>query len=92
MHFVANVIALNTSFISGVFVPQALLGDTVKYAASFTPTYWYVTAVGDIAALSSFSWSVTKEIFMGMLIQLAFAAAFLIVALVLGRQRKRQIV
>jgi len=89
-HSVANVIALGTSFISGVFVPQALLGDTVKYVASFTPTYWYVTAVGDIAALSSFSWSVTKEIFMGMLIQLAFAAAFLIVALVLGRQRKRK--
>lgn len=89
-HSVANVIALGTSFISGVFVPQALLGDTVKYVASFTPTYWYVTAVGDIAALSSFSWSVTKEIFMGMLIQLAFAAAFLIVALLLGRQRKRK--
>lgn len=89
-HSVANVIALGTSFISGVFVPQALLGDTVKYVASFTPTYWYVTAVGDIAALSSFSWSVTKEIYMDMLIQLAFAAAFLILALVIGRQKKRK--
>jgi len=89
-HSVANVIALGTSFISGVFVPQALLGDTVKYVASFTPTYWYVSAVGDITSLSSFSWIYTKEIYMGMLIQLAFAAAFLIVALVLGRQRKRK--
>ena len=89
-HSVANVIALGTSFISGVFVPQALLGETVKYVASFTPTYWYVTAVGDITALSSFSWSDTQPIYMGMLIQLAFAAAFLIVALVLGRQRKRR--
>jgi len=91
-HSVANVIALGTSFISGVFVPQALLGETVKYVASFTPTYWYVTAVGDITALSSFSWSETQPIYMGMLIQLAFAAAFLIVALVLGRQRKRRTV
>ena len=91
-HSVANVIALGTSFISGVFVPQALLGETVKYVASFTPTYWYVTAVGDITALSSFSWSDTQPIYMGMLIQLAFAAAFLIVALVLGRQRKRRTV
>ncbi|MEI8199759.1 MAG: ABC transporter permease [Eubacteriales bacterium] len=89
-HSVANVIALGTSFISGVFVPQALLGDTVKYVASFTPTYWYVTAVGNITALSSFSWTDTKEIFMGMLIQLAFAAAFLVLALVIGRQRKRK--
>lgn len=89
-HSVANVIALGTSFISGVFVPQALLGDTVKYIASFTPTYWYVTAVGDIAALSSFTWAETKTIYTGMLIQFGFAAAFLIVALVLGRQRKRK--
>jgi len=91
-HSVANVIALGTSFISGVFVPQALLGDTVKYIASFTPTYWYVTAVGDITALSSFSWTETQSIYMGMLIQLAFAAAFVIMALVIGRQRKRRTV
>lgn len=89
-HSVANVIALGTSFISGVFVPQALLGDTVKYIASFTPTYWYVTGVGDIAALSSFTWAETQTIYTGMLIQIGFAAAFLIVALVLGRQRKRK--
>ena len=91
-HSVANVIALGTSFISGVFVPQALLGDTVKFVASFTPTYWYVTAVGDIAALTSFSWDDTKVVFTGMLIQFGFAVAFLILALVLGRQRKRKTV
>jgi len=89
-HSVANVVALGTSFISGVFVPLSLLGDTVKYIASFTPTFWYVTAISDISALSSFSWTDTKVIYTGMLIQLCFAAAFLIVALVLGRQRKRK--
>lgn len=91
-HSVANVVALGTSFISGVFVPQSLLGDTVKHVASFTPTYWYVTAVSDITALNSFSWADTRPIYMGMLIQFVFAAAFLVVALVLGRQRKRKTV
>ncbi len=91
-HSVANVVALGTSFISGVFVPQSLLGDTVKHVASFTPTYWYVTAVSDITALNSFSWADTRSIYMGMLIQFVFAAAFLVVALVLGRQRKRKTV
>lgn len=89
-HSVANVVALGTSFISGVFVPQELLGATVKYIASFTPTYWYVTAVGDIKSLSSFTWTDTQPIYMGMLVQLGFAAAFLVLALVFGRQKKRK--
>jgi ABC-2 type transport system permease protein len=81
-HSVANIVALGTSFISGVFVPLSLLGDTVKYVASFTPT----------SSLSSYSWSDTKSIYFGMLIQLAFAAAFLVLALVVGRQKKRRTV
>jgi ABC-2 type transport system permease protein len=91
-HSVANIVALGTSFISGVFVPLSLLGDTVKYVASFTPTYWYVSAISDISSLSSYSWSDTKSIYFGMLIQLAFAAAFLVLALVVGRQKKRRTV
>ncbi len=91
-HSVANVVALGTSFISGVFVPISLLGDTVKFVASFTPTFWYVSAVSDISSLTSYSWSSTKPIYLGMLIQLAFAAAFLILALVVGRQKKRRTV
>lgn len=89
-HAVANVVALGSSFFSGVFVPQSILGDTAKYIASFTPTYWYVLAVEDITTLTSYNWSDTKDIYAGMLIQLGFAAAFLIVALVLGRQKKRK--
>ncbi len=89
-HSVANVIALGTSFVSGVFVPQSLLGDTVKNVASFTPTYWYVTAVEDISTLSSFGLQNTRDIYLAMLIQMAFAAAFLVVALGLGRQKRRK--
>jgi ABC-2 type transport system permease protein len=36
---VANVVSLGMSFISGIFVPQFLLGDTVLKIASFTPSY-----------------------------------------------------
>lgn len=91
-HSVANVVALGSSFISGVFVPQELLGATVKYVASFTPTYWYVTGIRDISELSAFTFSDLKGIYAGMLIQIGFAAAFLVLALLLGRQKKRQTV
>ncbi len=91
-HSVANVVALGSSFISGVFVPQELLGATVKYVASFTPTYWYVTAIRDISELSAYTFADLKGIYAGMLIQIGFAAAFLVLALLLGRQKKRQTV
>ena len=45
---VANVLALGTCFISGVFVPQDMLGPTVLTIASFTPTYWYIRNILDL--------------------------------------------
>ncbi|MDD3269332.1 MAG: ABC transporter permease, partial [Syntrophomonadaceae bacterium] len=48
---IANVLSLGLCFISGVFVPQQLLGKTINLMASFTPTYWYVKAVNDIEKL-----------------------------------------
>lgn len=39
---IVNVLSLGLSFISGVFVPQAMLGESVLKVARFLPTYWYV--------------------------------------------------
>jgi ABC-2 type transport system permease protein len=89
-HSFANVIALGTSFISGVFVPLSMLGDNVKHVASFTPTYWYVSGIETTASLISLDWKNLQSIFLGMAIQLLFAAVFLALALVLTRQRKRK--
>ncbi len=89
-HSFANVIALGTSFISGVFVPLSMLGENVKHVASFTPTYWYVSGIETTAALTTFGWEDLKYIVLAMAIQLLFAAVFLALALVLTRQRKRK--
>jgi ABC-2 type transport system permease protein len=84
---VSNVVSLGLCFISGVFVPQDLLGPTVHNIASFTPTYWYVKVVGWLDP-SVFAGSATlTQILYAILIQLGFAAAFLSIALALSRQR-----
>lgn len=88
MSAVANVFALGTSFISGVFVPQALLGDNVLTIASFTPTYWYVKANNEIAAAASFNADNLQSIFTSMVLVLAFGVAVLGVTLVLIKQRR----
>ncbi len=86
---VANVLSLGLSFISGIFVPQALLGETVLKIASFTPTYWYIKAVETITDLSVFSFENLKPVYTDMLIQLGFAAAFFILALAASKQKRQ---
>lgn len=85
---VANIVALGTSFIGGVFVPQELLGGNVLKIASFTPTYWYVRANGDIAALTNFNLQTLSGFFAALAVQTGFAMAFVIVALVIGKRRQ----
>ncbi|AWW27737.1 MULTISPECIES: ABC transporter permease [unclassified Acetobacterium] len=88
MSAVANVFALGTSFISGVFVPQELLGANVLTIASFTPTYWYIKANNEIAAAVSFNANNLQSIFTSMVLVLAFGVAVLGVTLVLIKQRR----
>jgi ABC-2 type transport system permease protein len=85
---IANVLALGFSFISGVFVPQAFLGDKTLVISSFTPTYWYVKANNAIGKLSNFSFDNLSEVFIYMLIELGFAMAIFSVALVVSKQKR----
>lgn len=86
---VANVLGLGLCFISGVFVPQAFLGQTVSFIASFTPTFWYVKAVNDIEKLVLVNAANITPIINSMLIQLGFVAALLAVALAVSRYKQK---
>lgn len=85
---IANVLSLGLCFISGVFVPQQVLGKTVNFIASFTPTYWYVKAVNDIEQLAVINTVNVIPIINSMLIQLGFVAVLLTVALVIAKQKR----
>ncbi len=85
---ISNVASLGPCFISGVFVPQELLGDSVLKIASFTPTYWYVKANNQIAALTQFDFTHIKSILSYILIEIGFAVAFFAVALVIGKRKR----
>lgn len=85
----ANVVALGSSFLSGVFVPQFLLGESVLTIASFTPTYWYVKSNNMIAELANYQLETLLPILTNILIMLGFAVAFLAVTLVVQKQRRQ---
>lgn len=85
---VANVFTLGTCFISGVFVPQALLGKSVLTLASFTPTYWFVKANNQIGAIVNFNSQNLTPIIYNMLIVFGFAVATLAVSLVVIKYKR----
>lgn len=88
MSAAANVVSLGTCFISGVFVPQALLSKTVLTISSFTPTYWYVKSNNQIANMVHFNLENLTPIFTNMSIILGFAVAMLSVTLTLIKQKR----
>jgi ABC-2 type transport system permease protein len=85
---VCNVVTLGASFISGAFVPQELLGDTVLKIGSFTPNYWYVKANNQIAQLTNFDYANLSPILSCILIELGFGIAFFILSLVIGKKKR----
>lgn len=84
----ANIAALGTSFIGGVFVPQEFLGPTVLRVASFTPTFWYVRANSIIATVTTFSAATLSGYLSALAVQLGFAAAFVVIALAIEKGKR----
>lgn len=85
---VSNVVSLGTAFISGVFVPQELLGGTVLSIARFTPVYWFVLANDRIAGITDFSSVNLEPVWQPMLVTLGFAVIFILIAAVVMRQQR----
>lgn len=85
---ISNIVALGTSFLTGAFVPQFMLGKGIIAFAHLFPSYYYIYNNNSIVGLSSFDWHSLKEIFLYYFIQLAFAAALFIGAMLI---RKKQL-
>ena len=78
----STVLSLGTSFISGVMVPQQLLGEKVLNIAKFFPTYYFVK-INDMDIKSLLE--IRYEIFM----QILFAITFLITGLYFSKVRQK---
>ena len=83
-------LSLGLSFLSGMFVPQKLLGAPVLKVASFTPTYWFVKANDTIGTIGSCTWTELSRLAGYMGIQLGFAAAIISIALVISKRKRQQ--
>lgn len=86
---VANIITLGSCFISGVFVPQELLSESVLRMARVLPTYWFVTGNRIISTMDQWGGAASQELSQTMVIQVGFAIAFFLAALIIGKWKRK---
>ncbi len=87
---IAQIISLGCAFLSGSFVPQYMLGDTMKTIGAFTPAFWTVKANDEISKLNTFTTDTLGTYFQCIGIQLLFAIAFVSIMLLLGKRRRTE--
>lgn len=85
---ITNVVALGSSFLCGAFVPITWLPDGVVVAAHVLPSYWYISANDLITTLETFTFDSLQPVILHLLVILAFAALFTIIANLLSHRRK----
>lgn len=88
---IANILSLGFAFLSGVFVPKELLGETALQIGKFTPTYWFVMANDFIFNLSNYSFDNLSNILISMVVQLGFGVAFFAMALVINKKNRTSV-
>ena len=86
---VVNVVTLGMSFLCGVFVSMDILSKGIKTVAHFLPAYWYEVNNNLLSSNGALSNSQMMTLFSGYGIQLLFAAAFIVVAMVIGRYQRQ---
>ena len=85
---IGNCISLGLAFLGGSFVPQSLLSDTLQTIGVFNPIFWYVKVNDTISDLTVTTHATLTPIIHGILVQLAFASAFIAIALVIVKQKR----
>lgn len=85
---ISTMISLGLCFTTGVFVPQEIMSSQVLKIASFTPTYWYVKVINNIKSLTVYDFKNITPIIYGFIIQLGFAVAIILIALVILKQKR----
>lgn len=85
---IANIVSLGMCFLGGVFVPQEAMDEGLLRVMVFNPAYWFVRLNNEIVELPDCSWDSVSSVGWMALVELAFAVAFLSLALALSKRRK----
>ena len=76
INMIANILGLGMSFLCGIFVPQAYLGEKVLTVGRFLPAYWYVRITNMFASYSDDMYK-SQDYWMCIGIQMLFFARWI---------------
>lgn len=86
---IANVIALGSAFLSGVFVPASLLPDFVLKIAHVLPSYWFVSANETLKTIEVLDWQSLQPVLTNMLVLIGFVIIFIVFNNILVKKKQR---
>jgi ABC-2 type transport system permease protein len=84
-----TIFSLGFSFITGVFIPQEFMDESILNIGKILPSFYYVQNNTMISNLQSFS-DISGTISQNWLILLAFTLVFFAVSLIISRKRQTQ--
>lgn len=88
-HAAANIGSMVFTFLAGTWVPIDQMGEGVRALGSMTPGFWAVSGLGDLARAVDLTPGVVGAVLSKAGLVVLFAVAIALVALVLGRIRRR---
>jgi ABC-2 type transport system permease protein len=72
---VTTVLMLCISFLSGAFIPQEFLADSVLKISALTPAYWFIVNNNKIGAMEDYDWGALAG---PIIVMLVFTAALIL--------------
>jgi ABC-2 type transport system permease protein len=86
---IVNVVALGLSFISGAFVPQKYLGNTVLGIAKIFPSYWFIINNSKIVEINEFGFNSLKPVIANMGIIASYVIIIFAIIGIYNKYRER---
>lgn len=87
---VSNVVALGSSFLGGIFVPEELLGENVLRIGKMLPAYWYTAAIRSVGDAAEISRTVLNRYWKSLGVLLLMTAVLLLGSLIVNKYKRQR--
>lgn len=86
---IVNVVALASAFLCGAFIPRNLMPDAVAAIGRALPSFYYIDNNNALAEMASFSGASASQFWVNIGVQVGYALALWLAAMVITRLRRR---
>lgn len=90
VNMIANITALASAFLCGVFVPQNLLGDAVLRIGKFLPAYWFICNNNMLAGFGNETFELSLY-WRNLGVMGLFVVVVMVIALVIAKKKHNKL-